>query len=176
MKWRCAAAVGLIALPLAGLDFARDLSAPALRGRSVGDAGVVRQRTAADCGLAALATLALNGTGVAPPYDGLLRSHPPPADGFTIRELARIAGTLEMTLAPAVVAPGALSTLTLPAIVHLRSRHFVVVIAREGDRWRVADPSRGMLSVSDASLRDAMSGAALARPARAAVTTSGGTQ
>lgn len=109
------------------------------------DAPIAWQRTEKDCGLAAVATLArLLGVHL-PEYDILLLRYPPHAYGHRLDELARIAADLGIRLDAVRVTTAGLESIPLPAIAHLRSDHFVVLVDRSPSGWQIADPGKGIL-------------------------------
>jgi ATP-binding cassette subfamily B protein RaxB len=158
-----AAAAGLIA---AAATLAAVLSlgaAPDSEGiRVAGQNGiVVRQVTESDCGLAAVATLA-RATGVdLPAYRALLAKYPPPSGGLSVAGIVAIGAELGLPLDAVRVAAGGLATVPLPALVHLRAGHFVVLTARGPSQWTVADPAQGMRAVAPVIFSGSASGAVL---------------
>jgi len=127
------------------------------------DVEVVLQRTAKDCGLAAIATLARLLEKSAPQYAVLLRRYPPHGYGHSVDELSRIGRDLGLDLQPVRVSAAGLSAIPLPAILHLRSDHFVVLIDRNASSWQVANPARGIERRPRAIVESLFSGTALVR-------------
>jgi ABC-type bacteriocin/lantibiotic exporter with double-glycine peptidase domain len=149
--------IGLVAGSLAWLAKDRD----GLDGVLVAREGVTLQAGPSDCGLAALANLAVRLGRETPPYDELLARHPAPKGGFALSNLQAVSAELGIGLTPWQVEAASLATIPLPAILHLSEGHFVVLVGRESRDWDVVDPQLGLLRVRPARLRQAFSGAAL---------------
>lgn len=123
--------------------------------------GMTLQRTGADCGLAGLATLAAR-VGRAPgDYPDLLRRYPVPPGGLSARRMEEIAAEWGVELESWRLPPSSLDSVALPAILHLRSNHYVVLLERRGSGWLVADPAMGQVRSARRNVRRAFSGVAL---------------
>ena len=86
-------------------------------------------------------------------------------DGTTLRGLIRGGDEIGLAMRPIKSSPDRVDTLPLPAIVHWQGNHWIVLYRIDGDRLRVADPGRGLRTVSRAELEEKWSGyAALAAP------------
>lgn len=134
------------------------------------DVPITRQRTAKDCGLAAVATLARLLRVDLPDYGVLLRQYPPRAYGHSLDDLARIASDFGVRLDAVRVTTAGLDAIPLPAIVHLRSDHFVVIVDRAPLSWQIADPAKGVLRLQPAVVGFLASGTALVRSHATALT------
>lgn len=65
------------------------------------------------------------------------------------------------------LSPNELSNIRLPAIVHLKTSHFIVAYSSKQGKWDVFDPARGLTSMDHEMLCHLMSGiAVLAHPIR----------
>ncbi len=159
------AAAGIAGCVLAGIARAPEPVPAAVawvRGaRLLPDAGGVRQRGAVDCGPAALAHAARR-LGRAAPYpdpDSPLRPGP---RGCRLDEVAREAA--RRGLVPRLVHTDGEhpESLAVPAILHLKGDHFVVLESRTAaGEFRVHDPSLGALELPARALRAQWSGWAL---------------
>jgi RHS repeat-associated protein len=98
----------------------------------------------------------------APPEPKLV-SFPATHDGASLPELEALAAAAGLPMTMAVRSEAA--EWPVPSVVHLKVGHFVAVVAREGDRYRVDDPSLqalwGTRWLSADSLADEASGYAL---------------
>ncbi|MFZ0043589.1 MAG: cyclic nucleotide-binding domain-containing protein, partial [Solirubrobacteraceae bacterium] len=124
----------------------------------------VRQIDEMDCGAASIA-MVCNFFGQDVSMTAIRQAVGTGTEGTTLRGLIR--GGEEMGLAMRAVksSPSRLDSLALPAIIHWDANHWIVLYAVEGDRLRIADPGRGLRTVSRAELAEKWSGyAALAQP------------
>lgn len=110
-------------------------------------AALVRQTTPRDCGLAAIATLARLQRVAVPAYSSLLARHAPPPGGSTMADLIAIGTSLDLHLDAARVQADGLARIPLPAVVHLRAGHYVVLASRARADWLIADPAQGVRRV-----------------------------
>ena len=125
------------------------------------DTGGVRQRTANDCGPAALAH-ALRRLGGDAPYPDPESPLRPGPRGCRLEELAREAERRGAITRVRRLEPADLGDVAVPAILHLREGHFVVLEEGGGDGVaRIQDPSLGPLEQSVESLIRHWSGWAL---------------
>ena len=86
-------------------------------------------------------------------------------DGTTLRGLIRGGEEVGLSMRPIKSSPDRIDTLPLPAIVHWQGNHWIVLHRIDGDKLRIADPGRGLRTVSRAELEEKWSGyAALAAP------------
>ena len=125
------------------------------------DAQVTRQVRDMDCGLAAIATVApLLGVSL-PEYGELLARYPPHSYGYSADDLAHIASALGIRLQPVRVNAAGLRSIPLPALLHLRTDHFVVLVDRSPSAWQVANPARGVQRLRPAVVESLAAGTAL---------------
>lgn len=122
---------------------------------------LTRQSTPRDCGLASLATMARLLGVEPPPYPVLLARHANMPYGLSLADLVDIATELGLAVKAARVNPTSLVSIPLPAILHFRGNHFVVLVARSEDQWLIADPARGFRRLPRALVQQAMTGTAL---------------
>jgi ABC-type bacteriocin/lantibiotic exporter with double-glycine peptidase domain len=119
----------------------------------------LRQQEADGCGAAALhVLLAAHGTRV--PQRLLWSMCRVPGGGARLGSLARAARCFGHR--PVIASDPGLERTSLPAIVHLRRGHFVVLEARDGTQATVFDPGCGRVRVDWPALRRRASGAVLA--------------
>lgn len=126
----------------------------------LGPEGIVRQRAANDCGVAALAML-LRLSGIDVRADDLFESTVVPVDGLSLLQMSTLAAAHGMRLAPAALPRRAYADVPVPWVAHLSWDHYVVVEAVAGGRVVVADPRAGRLSYAAAAFVRAWSGYAL---------------
>lgn len=103
---------------------------------------LVLQAEAAECGLAALA-IVLGHHGVHTGLEILRRRMGAVRNGATGRDLAALAAGFGFVLRAARLEPERFGMLELPAILHWRFNHFVVLEAVEPARIRINDPAGG---------------------------------
>jgi ABC-type bacteriocin/lantibiotic exporter with double-glycine peptidase domain len=126
----------------------------------LGDEGIVRQRAADDCGVAALAML-MRGRGHDIQPEQLFASAAVPPGGLSLAEMSALARSHGLRLVPAALPRHVYGHLSPPWVAHLSWNHYVVVLAVEGGRVVVADPRAGRLSYEAAVFMRAWSGYAL---------------
>jgi ATP-binding cassette subfamily B protein len=86
-------------------------------------------------------------------------------EGTTLRGLIRGGDEIGLQMRAIKSSPDRIDMLPLPAIVHWGGNHWVVLYRVDGDKLRLADPGRGLRTVSRAELTEKWSGyAALAAP------------
>jgi hypothetical protein len=129
-----------------------------LRSRGLAAASADRQRCVDACGPAALAAV-LRPRGVPVTQELLWSICRIPSGGTTLAGLAAAARCFGQACETRY--GSTLEDLPLPAIVHLRRRHFVVLLRFAPERAEVFDPACGMVLVPGARLRREASGAAL---------------
>lgn len=112
---------------------------------------VVRQLTGNDCGIAALAMLAAH-HGRPADFAQLAGEVPLKSQGIDLLTLSRLAQRLGLKTRGIQSSYEALATCRLPAIAHLRgpfgAGHFVVLLAWEPNCVTIADPARGLRTIS----------------------------
>lgn len=126
---------------------------------------ILLQRETAECGLACLAMIA-SCFGRRIDLDTLRNRHGPSSRGATLADLMHTAGMMKLTARPLRVELAELHRLRLPAIVHWRTNHFVVLVKRRRRRLLIHDPACGRRQVTWTEFRESFSGVALElRPA-----------
>ncbi|MEX2495878.1 MAG: peptidase domain-containing ABC transporter, partial [Woeseia sp.] len=121
---------------------------------------LIRQGERADCGLACVAMVA-GWFGCHTSLRRLRAAQPPSARGATLNELLQAAGGAGLAARPLRLEVDELPQLALPAILHWRMQHFVV-LARLGRRRAVIhDPARGKRRIPRAQLAAAFTGVAV---------------
>ena len=112
---------------------------------------VVRQRQCNDCGVAALATAAAC-HGISVDYANLVDAMNLDPDGTDLYTLALAASRIGLRPQGAKATYEGLRQCRLPAIAHFVSRsgskHFVVLLTWAPDRVVIADPARGLRTLS----------------------------
>lgn len=128
------------------------LNPPRDRPRSPGRVPVVMQGEVSECGLACLAMIA-GAWGLKADLAALRASVASTPRGINLRMLIDCASSLGLAARPVRIGLGKLAELRLPAILHWRMDHFVVLEAVGKDTLTIVDPSRGrqQVSLEDAS-------------------------
>jgi ATP-binding cassette subfamily B protein RaxB len=125
---------------------------------------LIRQREAAECGLACAAMVA-GAHGYETDLAQLRRRFSTSLRGMSLRDVITVTDTLGFHARALRLEPHSLFHLPLPAILHWDMRHFVVLVrvARRLSRTRflLHDPSAGALWVSDEELSRHFTGVAL---------------
>jgi CRP-like cAMP-binding protein len=132
---------------------------PLLPGRPASHAWVP-QREKADCGLAALAMVALR-CGVPVTLEQLRQKAAPGPDGLSVQQLRRLAGEVGLTCQSARVSVERLGQVSLPAVAHLHGGHYVVLHELGMGGVVVGDPAAGIVTWSRAHLTQHYSGVLL---------------
>lgn len=114
----------------------------------------IRQSEAAECGLICVA-MASGLLGAQLDIAELRRAHPISPRGLTLKEIADIAGTLDMSGRAVRCELEELAELNCPAILHWGLNHFVVLEKVRSDNAWILDPGRGptKLKMSEVSKR-----------------------
>ncbi len=124
----------------------------------------VRQIDQMDCGAACVAMLC-RGFGHDVSMTSIRYAVGTSTDGTTLRGLIRGGEEIGLAMRPIKSSPDRIDMLPLPAIVHWQGNHWIVLHRIDGDKLRVADPGRGLRTVTRAELEEKWSGyAALAAP------------
>jgi CRP-like cAMP-binding protein len=132
---------------------------PLLPGRP--DAHVwVPQLERADCGLAALAMVALR-LGARVSVEGLRQKVTPGPEGLTLQQLRRLAEEVGLPCQAVRVSVDRLGQVSLPAVAHLSDGHYVVLHELGPGGVVVGDPATGIVSWSREFLTRSYSGALL---------------
>ena len=121
---------------------------------------VILQQESAECGLACLAMVAAyHGKSVA--LDELRKLHGLSCHGATLTDLLHTAKHLQLTAWPLRVALSELHRLRLPAVVHWRMDHFVVLLRCGRRRYLIHDPATGRRMVGQAEFDESFTGVVL---------------
>ena len=121
---------------------------------------VIRQRGGTDCGLACLAMVAgFHGRHVS--LASLAAAMSTTDRGVTVVTLVDLATRHRLIARPLRLDAHEVRGLRLPAILHWRMNHFVVLVARRRGRLIVHDPARGRQAVTRAEFDDAFTGVAV---------------
>lgn len=121
---------------------------------------VILQQERAECGLCCLMMIAGH-FGKHPDQsvlrDRFLRS----GHGTTVQELLAMAGALQLVARPVRLGISEVRTLQLPAIVHWRMNHFVVLVRARRNKFLVHDPALGKRTVSGPEFHECFTGVAI---------------
>jgi CRP-like cAMP-binding protein len=120
----------------------------------------VPQREQSDCGLAALAMVALQ-RGLEVRIEELRQKTPPGSDGVSLQQLRQLAAELGLPGRSIRVTANRLGQVCLPAIAHLRDGHYVVLHAVGPGGVVVGDPATGIAAWNWNALAQCYSGALL---------------
>ena len=121
---------------------------------------VILQQESAECGLACLAMVAAyHGKSVA--LDELRKLRGLSCHGATLSDLLHTAKHLQLTAWPLRVALSELHRLRLPAVVHWRMNHFVVLLRCGRRRYLIHDPATGRRKVGRREFDESFTGVAL---------------
>jgi ATP-binding cassette subfamily B protein RaxB len=93
--------------------------------------------------------------------DGIRKLHDHAGRGVTFRDLLQLAGQLQLLARPLRVPIAELRHLTLPAVLHWRMTHFVVLVRCGRQGYVIHDPATGRRAIKKAELDDAFTGVAL---------------
>ena len=107
---------------------------------------VILQQESAECGLACLAMVAAY-YGKRTRLDELRKVHGLYCRGATFKDLLLTAKHLQLTARPLRLAISDLRHLNLPAVVHWRMNHFVVLVRCERRHYVIHDPAVGWRKV-----------------------------
>ncbi len=121
---------------------------------------VVLQQERAECGLACLAMIA-GYFGKSISLETLRAGSRLSGLGATFQELVATAQALDLIARPVRLSIEELGELKLPAILHWRMNHFVVLVTGRRRQWQIHDPSSGSRKVSPQELDEAFTGVAL---------------
>jgi CRP-like cAMP-binding protein len=132
---------------------------PRLPGRPEAHAWVP-QVEKSDCGLAALAMVALR-RGARVSVAELRRRVTPGPDGLTLQQLRQVAAEVGLPCQSARVAVERLDQVSLPVIAHLSGGHYVVLHELAPGGVVVGDPATGIVTWNAEHLRRSYSGALL---------------
>ena len=121
---------------------------------------VILQQESAECGSACLAMIAAY-YGKHVRLDGMRKLHDDAGRGVTVKDLLQVAGRLQLIARPLRLPIPELRHLGLPAILHWRMTHFVMLVRCGRQRYVIHDPATGRRTVDKAELDDAFIGVAL---------------
>jgi len=121
---------------------------------------VVLQQESAECGPACLAMVA-GYHGKHMRLDGVRQLHGRAGHGVTFKDLLQLAGKLQLTARPLRLPIADLRRLKLPAVLHWRMTHFVVLVRCGRRRYVIHDPATGRRSVDRAEMHRDFTGVAL---------------
>jgi ATP-binding cassette subfamily B protein len=125
---------------------------------------IVHQIDARDCGVACLAMVA-NWYGIQVPLSSLRDVVGTTVSGTTLRAIASAGGHVGLKVQPMKISRDRLSELALPAIIHWRGDHWVVLVSVQEASAELADPAVGRRVVSRDELSQHWDGfAALVTP------------
>jgi ABC-type bacteriocin/lantibiotic exporter with double-glycine peptidase domain/CRP-like cAMP-binding protein len=125
---------------------------------------IVHQIDERDCGVACLAMVA-NWYGIQVPLSSLRDVVATTVSGTTLRAIASAGGHVGLKVQPMKISRDRLSELALPAIIHWRGDHWVVLVSVQEANAELADPAVGRRVVSRDELSQHWDGfAALVTP------------
>ncbi len=120
---------------------------------------VMLQQENAECGLVCLAMVAAH-YGKHFSVDELRQLHGASSSGATFGDLLRTAKDLQLAARPLRLALSELRRLRLPAVLHWRMNHFVVLV-RCGRRYLIHDPASGRRKIGRREFDESFTGAAM---------------
>lgn len=118
------------------------------------------QSERSECGLVSLAMVA-GAHGLEIDLPAIRSRYALSLRGATLRDLITVARGFKLEVRALRCEPEDLGRLRLPAILHWRMDHFVVLIGRRGDRFLIHDPAHGKEMVSQAEMDRSFTGVAL---------------
>lgn len=121
---------------------------------------VILQTEASECGLACMAML-LAQHGTITDVATLRSRHGAVPQGMTLLDLARVAKAEQLTTRAVRVDLKDLKQLRLPAILHWRMGHFVVLRGIKGEKYDVIDPAHGERLFSQEDMSREFTGVAM---------------
>lgn len=121
---------------------------------------VVRQSTAAECGLACIAMIA-SFLGSGTDMVQLRRNHHVSMQGATLKGIAAICSDLQLLTRAVTCRVAELKQLRTPCILHWGFNHFVVLVSVGRSHIVIHDPARGTVKETVATVRDEFTGVAL---------------
>jgi ABC-type bacteriocin/lantibiotic exporter with double-glycine peptidase domain/CRP-like cAMP-binding protein len=125
---------------------------------------IVHQIDSRDCGVACLAMVA-KWYGIEVALSSLRDVVGTTVSGTTLRAIAAVGGHVGLKVQPMKISRDRLSELALPAIIHWRGDHWVVLVAAHGNDAELADPAVGRRVVTRDELNEHWDGfAAIVAP------------
>ncbi|MFC7398188.1 peptidase domain-containing ABC transporter [Chelatococcus sp. GCM10030263] len=121
---------------------------------------LILQSERAECGLACIAMLA-SAHGLEIDLPGLRARHFVSTKGTTLKDLIGVARVLQLETRALRCEIDELDQIRLPAMLHWRLDHFVVLVARRGKRYIINDPAIGRVTVSAEEMNRSFTGVAL---------------
>ncbi|MCH8334279.1 MAG: peptidase domain-containing ABC transporter [Proteobacteria bacterium] len=121
---------------------------------------IIFQQESAECGLTCLAMVAAF-YGKRTPLDELRKLHGLSGRGTTFGDLLRTAKYLQLTARPLRLSLSELHRLRLPAVLHWRMDHFVVLVRYGRRHYLIHDPATGRRKVGPAEFDESFTGVAL---------------
>lgn len=121
---------------------------------------MVFQDEVAECGLACISMLA-SMKGIDAPLSSLRTRHSASVHGMTLSNLNAILKELTVASYPVSFEHEELKAISLPAILHYRSGHYVLLTSRKGDYFHVMNPALGHQILPWTALKDEISGYAI---------------
>lgn len=118
------------------------------------------QSEVSECGLACL-SICSSILGAELDMSTLRRKYHNSQRGVDLNQLIALASALDMQCRPIRCEPEDLQGLSLPAILHWRLNHFVVLERVRRGRFHIIDPAHGSMTMSRAELADAFTGVAV---------------
>ena len=117
----------------------------------------IAQREESDCGLAALAMVAMS-LGVSVSDSVYRQAGELPEHGLSLLQLRNLARSVCLSAEAYRIDPEHLLDLVCPFIAHLNDHHFVVVCYADDQRAMIADPASSVHSITDEKLKRIWSG------------------
>jgi len=121
---------------------------------------VILQQERAECGLVCLAMIAAH-FGRITDLASLRQQCGLSGNGATFQEMLEIASRLQLIARPVRLSLSELTSLRLPAVLHWRMNHFVVLTKVIGNRFVIHDPAAGKRTVDVAEFDQSFTGVAL---------------
>jgi ATP-binding cassette subfamily B protein RaxB len=121
---------------------------------------LILQSERAECGLACIAMLA-SAHGLEIDLPGLRARHFVSTKGATLKDLIGVARALQLETRALRCEIDELDQIRLPAMLHWRLDHFVVLVARRGKRYIINDPAVGRCTVSAEEMNRSFTGIVL---------------
>jgi ATP-binding cassette, subfamily B, bacterial CvaB/MchF/RaxB len=121
---------------------------------------VILQTEASECGLACLAML-LAQHGTVTDLATLRSRHGAVPQGMTLLDLARVANAEQLTTRAVRADLTEIKQLRLPAILHWRMGHFVVLREIAGNQYQIIDPAHGDRTLSQEDMSRNFTGVAM---------------
>jgi ATP-binding cassette, subfamily B, bacterial CvaB/MchF/RaxB len=118
------------------------------------------QSEVSECGLACL-SICSSILGAELDMSDLRRKYHNSQRGVDLNQLIALAGALEMQCRPVRCEPEDLQQLSMPAILHWKLNHFVVLEGVRRGRFHIIDPAHGSMAMTRAELADAFTGVAV---------------